>query len=468
MKTLVCNNQLAGYNVSYQYPTDLGGFDFSRALTVGGGYMAEFMIKQALVNVIIRKAFPDATIGNKSLNSLLGEAGAAYSMAMGHTPGMSASERRAFDRWYSQPSIEKAFFNQIGRRGNELKQVAWKDGDDWQTDPKQEVKVVGLSMTMGTGEVWGQNNLYHIALVTYRWIAQGIVDGKLNWNYLSAAIQNFSGTPPKFPVFQLPQSLGDYEDTVARASYSAFLESTGYMNAVRSMKSVSRAEWESWTEANDRRIAMYDRTLSVLNVVSGKAVVDAALRKVDEYMTKRQKVIDLIGNFNVMVQDPAVQTSPTAVAKMQQVEADFVRADNKVMGTLNSLGVTNASYGQEALGGVSIAIAGIKAGTAAIIAGAAVWGLSILTSADRIASETVAEQRSQALDSIAEREASLRRSLEKDEITEAQYRQQLEFLSQERTELPPPPDRGLGATFKYLGFAVLAGAGLLIASKTAN
>jgi hypothetical protein len=430
--------------------------------------MSEFLIKQALNNIIIRKAFPNAEIGNKSLNALLGEAHAAYQMAKGISPGFSSADRQRFDRWYSVPSIEKAFFNAIGRMLPALRDVAWRGGSDWMTDPKQEVSVTGLTMTMGTGEVWGDNNLYHIALVTYRWVAENIVNGKLNWNYLSATIQHFSENPPKFPIFRLPQSIGSYDDPIERGAYVAFLKSTGYTNAVQTLKAVSSAEYAAWRAENDRMIAGYDRVLSVLNVASGKAVVDAAMRKVDEYMAKRRRVIDSIGNFNLMIQDPNTTVSPTAVAKMQQVEADFVRADNRVMGTLNRLGVTNEPAGQSALGGAAIAALGIKAGVAAIIAGATVWGLSILTAADRIASETVAEQREQALASIAEREASLRRSLDKDEITEDQYRRQLETLSQERTELPPPPDRGLGATFKYLGFAALAGAGLLIASKTAN
>jgi hypothetical protein len=443
-----------GYNRHWVYPTPIGGLGDLYQRASGD------TISYCLTEYIIKRIQPGFSRGSLTLANLFSLA--ATMINQGETNSLAPADQGRWAAWKKQmldngPS--KVFWtlvHLVRTRGKALSDAAFRSGTSWITDPKEGANVLLVATGTGmTGDQW-----HSVSWEIVDWVAQEIIKGTLNFNYLGAAFQGLfqpDVASRKFPVWLTPTAFG--ADAVADGAWANFLKQSGWSNVVTRWKNYTSATWAAQSAALESKIAVLQGAATVLSYASGEVVVKKLSAMLDEYKAKRATATANLKNFNTLLKNPATKAVlPGAlITEMQGAEKQFLDIDSYAYNKLNPLGLWDmGATGPQSLQGVQLIVA---ASLAVVAAGILAYAVKLLTVADRAAAAGYEQAMKHIDETITTMKASCERSFKSKEITEEQYRKCLDDATKVLAYAPPPPKSGSG--MGAIAIAGVAAAGVL-------
>lgn len=451
-----------GYNARWAYPSPIGGLgslgeDFQRG--------SESILIESLFNDIIRKADAQASSAGHTLAQAFGRAKATAIAGMGRSlPDAQQANWDRFAQWAngSSPTVWWAWVYSVATQGNKLSDAAFHADSTWITDPKQSANV--LLVATGTGMT--DRQWYDVTSDIFAWCTDQIIKGNINFNYLAAAVSGLlkmDVASRKFPIWYVPNST-DASDPLAKASWQAYLNDTGWSKIVQRWAGFTSRTWADQSAANDKYLDMLGSVRTTLSYVSGEIVLQKVMAALAEYKQQREESIAAFKRFGAYLNNPAVQDLIPAdqVTEMKALESAFIETDTAAAKHLAKAGLADlgpsGTAALQGLGWIQYAIVGTVAVT---LLGTMAWLVNRMTETNHAATKVYEEASKLVTDNIAKMTNSCDRDRAEGKITEEEYRACIERSNALVASLPKPPESALSSLTKTLMVVGVVGLGAL-------
>lgn len=459
-------------------------------LTAGNVAQADF--RALLEQHIIAKAGPAYLANARQAPHLAGTIGlAANAFTQGERGALDPVAQASWNQWRaaaSDPNSDYNIYWMFGRmvsmnRDDLVSAWATANQTGWWNDATAAQAAYTLLDSSTSGTTWMGGATVSSKLTNSQWssifvkgwtaLQKGVTGQVLSIAYLDVLCKGLLTAPAqrRMPLFQAPPGNLPATDPAAIA-FRCLLRQLGWNDLVRTWYTYTAQSWAAQSEAQDAQDATYAAAITALNYVSGKAVYDQLLSRLNDYWSARADAAANIKAFDTLAKGPLRGQIPQSdVTAMAAIRQTFLSTDARAVSAVSPLGLwpTSQPQGASALNGLhGVGDLGlvqvIAAGTVAVAAlGVVAYIVATMTATARAAAAQVKATTDSILGTVDQLKQSCGRvymASAKGAADEAKYQDCLNSTKALTDSIPPVPESssdplGIGKIAMLLGVGVV-------------